>query len=617
MHNPVCELFILTIRSNHLYYKCSYLHAIIHKYPDLEKIKVANEREEFIKKMPEKMRKGLELIYQADYYKADFRPDTPYAGSAEQANSMLAEAGADLSGLRMFAKEMLSEFHEEESREKERQMPIPAYVPQNHKEEYSVVTYAKASGMEPDYEPYPTRTLKTLSGFHSDNKSGAQASDYSGDSDEKRDSWGGICTGGHEATGFFHVEHAGDRFIMVDPEGNPYYNNAVTTVAASQSDRIQENALKKFGSMDGWAESAAARLRQLGFTGAGNWSDLKHLSNTKEKLGLCGVGKFLGEYGMKTGLAVQAVGHKVFLENNAMPVFEPSFADFSMEYAKKIAGPYRDDPHFIGWFSDNELPTNYNMLESFLTLNPNKECNFHSLAVAWEFLRSASGKENPTLQDVTEEDRQVFRGMVYDRYFRVVRTALRAAAPDHMYIGCRFSYLGRWYLEGTAMCREIMQAAGRWCDVITVNYYFNWTPDPEDIMNWEQWAKKPFIISEWYAMSLDSGLKCRTGAGFKVQTQKDRAAFYQNYALWLLECPWFVGFHWFMYMDNDPKKQNAEASNIDGNKGIVNTEFQEYTELTDVMKELNWKIWPLIHFFDARNHIGERKTNAADDASGL
>lgn len=42
------------------------------------------------------------------------------------------------------------------------------------------------------------------------------------------------------------------------------------------------------------------------------------------------------------------------------------------------------------------------------------------------------------------------------------------------------------------------------------------------MQNWDVWANKPFIITEFYTKAEDSGLTNVTGAGWKVRTQKDR-----------------------------------------------------------------------------------------------
>ena len=97
---------------------------------------------------------------------------------------------------------------------------------------------------------------------------------------------------------------------------------------------------------------------------------------------------------------------------------------------------------------------------------------------------------------------------------------------------------------------------------------------------------------------MDSGLKNTSGAGWVVATQKDRGYFYQHFAMGLIESKTCVGFHWFKLKDNDPDAPAADPSNVDGNKGIINTQFQFYTDLTDEMKEFNYNVYNVIDYFD-------------------
>jgi hypothetical protein len=56
-------------------------------------------------------------------------------------------------------------------------------------------------------------------------------------------------------------------------------------------------------------------------------------------------------------------------------------------------------------------------------------------------------------------------------------------------------------------------------------------------------AAKPFLVTEWYVKAEDAGFKNTTVAGWIVPTQRDRAAFYQNFVLALLESRACVGWH--------------------------------------------------------------------------
>ena len=143
-----------------------------------------------------------------------------------------------------------------------------------------------------------------------------------------------------------------------------------------------------------------------------------------------------------------------------------------------------------------------------------------------------------------------------------------------------------------------MKTAGKYVDILACNYYGRWTPDPKEINNWTLWSGRPFIITEWYVKGEDSGLPNQSGAGWIVKTQEDRGLFYQNFTLALLESGNCVGWHWFKYQDNDPAMEGAELSNIDANKGIVDNNYEEYTECLDLMGELNHQVYDLADYFD-------------------
>ena len=132
-----------------------------------------------------------------------------------------------------------------------------------------------------------------------------------------------------------------------------------------------------------------------------------------------------------------------------------------------------------------------------------------------------------------------------------------------------------------------------------MNYYGHWTPQENNLTNWHTWSGKPCLITEFYVKAADSGLPNTTGAGWIVKTQADRGAFYQNFALALLESKSCIGWHWFKYKDNDPADSKAEASNRDSNKGILNLHGEPYQPLLEAMRELNSRLSPLTDYFDS------------------
>jgi hypothetical protein len=105
-------------------------------------------------------------------------------------------------------------------------------------------------------------------------------------------------------------------------------------------------------------------------------------------------------------------------------------------------------------------------------------------------------------------------------------------------------------------------------------------------------------VTEFYAKGMDSGLANTTGAGWTVATQEDRARFYQNFSLGLIECRNCIGWQWLTYQDNDPQNKGAELSNLDSNKGIVNIRHEPWVPLVNGMKALNRRVYELADRFD-------------------
>jgi hypothetical protein len=243
----------------------------------------------------------------------------------------------------------------------------------------------------------------------------------------------------------------------------------------------------------------------------------------------------------------------------------------------------RDDPFLVGVFSDNELPIKKDMLDRMLKRTGATK------AAADAFI---AGKG-----PLTDDLRRDFVQHVFDTYFRITTQAIRAALPHHLCLGSRF--------HGPAKhASGAWKAAGRWCDAISMNYYDHWSPQKEHLQQWHDWSGKPCLITEFYVKGMDSGMANTSGAGWVVKTQADRGAFYQNFALALLESKTCVGWHWFKYMDNDPSNTKTDASNRDSNKGILDARFNPYPPLLEAMSKLNHRLYPLINHLDTANGNG-------------
>lgn len=394
------------------------------------------------------------------------------------------------------------------------------------------------------------------------------------------------------STGFFRTLKKNGRWWIIDPEGYHNMHIAVNSLNAGGSKRNQLAFAKKFGNKNNWMVETTTMLGENGFNGTGSWSDTEsiiQINHTAKKPLIYTVNlNFMAAYGDKRGGTYQVPGHKAY-PNNTIFVFDPAFEVFCNDQAKKLS-TYQDDPNLLGYFSDNEMPLNLKNLEGYLSLKNTNDPGYIA-AKAW------MKKKGITTEQINDQHRAEFLAIVADKYFSVVTKAIKKYDPNHLYLGCRF-YASEKNIP------DFMKAAGKYLDIVTINYYGTWTPDKLQMQNWANWTGKPFIITEFYTKGEDSGLPNTSGAGWIVKTQADRGKAYQNFCLALLESKHCVGWHWFKYQDNDPTLEGAEPSNIDANKGIVDHAYREYTPMLDLMKQLNLNRYQLIKYLDATNQNG-------------
>lgn len=437
-----------------------------------------------------------------------------------------------------------------------------------------VMVDAKRRTTDAEWVPQKTATLEHLRDF-SPPAQRISVDKYGGRADRKV-----------EATGFFHARKIDERWWIVDPEGHLWQSAGCCSVRTSSTESGRAALRRKHGTEGPWARQTTALLREHGFNNLGAWSDTELLATVPERLPYTATWGFMSSFGKKLKVAYQKPGHTGY-PNDCMPVFHPEFEGFCAEYAQRHLTAAQEDPYLLGHFSDNEMPLRTTALDRYISL-PETDPG-HQAAKAWiEEHGAVKGKEG-----YAPDDREAFLGHVLDTYCRAVSEAIRSADPNHMYLGSR--------LHGSDKRHEIvLRTCGKYVDVVSVNWYGCWTPERASMDDWLEWAGKPFLITEWYAKGMDSGMSNVTGAGWTVKTQEDRGRFYENFTLGLLAHPGCVGWHWFKYMDNDPTNTAADPSNLDSNKGIVSNVYEPYPELLHRMQGINVRKYELIEHFDAK-----------------
>jgi len=120
-------------------------------------------------------------------------------------------------------------------------------------------------------------------------------------------------------------------------------------------------------------------------------------------------------------------------------------------------------------------------------------------------------------------------------YFKVVKEEIKKFAPNKLYLGCR--------INSPSFNRSAFIICSKYCDVISINHYDYNVSD----FKWTEGIDKPIIIGEFHFGALDRGL-LHTGLR-SVSNQNQRARVYMHFIYQCLESPFFVGAHWFQYID--------------------------------------------------------------------
>ena len=446
---------------------------------------------------------------------------------------------------------------------------------------------AKTDGYNTVYDKYPTRLVSTLRNYKPiENEA------------ELYDEYGGFMGGEkYEATGFFYTKKFGDRWQTVDPLGYPFYRVACVETSPGLSDLQKESVLKQFGTKEEWAESATRRLFECGYNSTGAWSDMDLLSEVDKPLAQTKLLNLITFYSSMKNTNI-TTGGSVEIKGNVVPSFDPDFEVFADQCVKERTAKFVDKPYVYGWMSDNELPDTHRMLDNALAMDYNSDTYVFSYATAWTFMYHKTGRRDVSAADITEELRLEFLAMIYERYFKIAKEAIMKYDPNHQYIGCRM-------LPECYKFEYVNRVAGYWCDVVSFNYYYAWSPKYELFYNMQRWMCKPVIITEWYAKGMDvwekdNRMTNKSGAGWTVRTQDDRGKFYQNFTIGLMECKNCVGFDWFKYWDNDPDNLKDDTSNRNSNKGMYTSDHKEYDELVNYMIELNHNKYSIIKYFDEK-----------------
>lgn len=356
--------------------------------------------------------------------------------------------------------------------------------------------------------------------------------------------------------------------------------------------RYGENSPQSY--LDRWQTVTVDRMLTWGFTSMGNWTDAAFYQNNR--IPYFANGWIIGDF--KT----VSSGNDAW---SALPdVFDPKFRERAKATVAVIAEEVAGNPWCVGVFIDNEKSwgnmqspeRQYGIVIDTLARNADaSSCKAHFVELlktkyaaidklnaqwktkipSWESL--ANGFVTESLTKGMYPDYSNLLRSYTAQYFSIVDTALAEAMPNHMYMGVRFAHWG--------MTTEVVEVASEYVDVVSYNYY-------KECLHNSAWdflpqIDMPSIIGEFHIGATDTGI-FHPGL-VAASDQADRAKMYTTYMASVIENPYFVGAHWFQYIDSPITGRAYDGENY--NVGFVSITDIPYPELVAAARQLHHNLY--------------------------
>jgi agarase len=394
-----------------------------------------------------------------------------------------------------------------------------------------------------------------------------------------------------------------DKFA-VNYDYAPYVHSGATKKGEVFS-FYRTNLMRKYDTdkkqaMETWKQVTLDRMQEWGFTTLGNWIDPMFYGS--ERVAYEAHGWINGDHKrISTGNDYWGPIHDPF---------DPEFVNSTRVMAEGLAEQIdRNDPWLLGIFVDNEISwgnvlneaNHFGLIVNTLGLDaadsPAKAAfsdylkgkyeSASALSRAWDIEVESwdtfdkSFNHRSALKPGMKNDYSAMLTMVADKYFSIVDAELDRVLPNHMYLGARFADWG--------VTPEIAAGAAKYVDVMSYNLYANDLNDPKKahFRKWLAELDKPSVIGEFHFGSTDTGLF--HGGIVNVSNQQERAEMYTHYMQSVVDNPYFVGAHWFQYLDSPATGRAWDGENY--NIGFVTIADEPYVELIEAATQFNKELY--------------------------
>lgn len=425
-----------------------------------------------------------------------------------------------------------------------------------------------------------------------------------------RDEYGGIESKKLKSTGFFRYEKVGEKWWLVTPEGNLFWSLGVTGIRPKNDktdvthvsgreymfDYLPEkdgafatawvgddrfsfyylNLLRKYGKIDNWRSTVFERLNRWGLNTIGNWSEDSLLYQSEMPF----------TKSFDTKIPGYAAGHGV------SDFFHPGWVS-AVDSVFREAIRFKDNKYLLGYFVDNEQGWGKGDFSGFLeTLSDSsrsREVWVEMLHRKYKTVEKLNQQRNTEFSSWDEvrllKDRSLFPQLQEDiiafetafaaQYFGTISSGLKKYDPNHLYLGCRFTRQPKPL--------HIMQTAGKYCDVITVNVY---TFIVNELEIWHNATQKPILIGEHH---VPLASERQFPPNYKCFPESERKEYYLNYVERWAKMPFSLGCHWYQFAD-----QHLTGRSTDGEcqtVGLVDITDQPHPHMIEAVNKASTDIY--------------------------
>jgi len=192
----------------------------------------------------------------------------------------------------------------------------------------------------------------------------------------------------------------------------------------------------------------------------------------------------------------------------------------------------------------------------------------------------------PVTTQAAVSDMAAYTERFLDAYYSLLTTTFRKYDESHMFLG------NRWQ-PGTANDEVLVRTAGKYMDIISLNYY-TYGLDRAFMERLYEWSgEKPMLLSEYhYCSPSDTGLP---GGGPEVSSQRERGLAYRNYVEQAAALEFVVGCDWFTLIDQARTGRWFERyTGENGNTGVISVADRPWYDFLDECTKANYGVYDVV-----------------------